>query len=103
MTPTLPNVICCVYHSAIAREDDPQKHHPEREIHNRWVQTMNSRLMIDSLSTNIKKFGERAVKSKLVLQVWEGCLLENRELPHNWCRRKGVLVGIAPVCRGRRR
>jgi len=87
----------------IAREDDPQKFQSEHEIHNRWVQAMNSRLMTDSLSTNIKKFGTKATKAKLVLQTWEGCLQGNLELPRNWCGRKGVLVGIAPVRRGRRR
>ena len=86
-----------------AKGDDPQKHHPEREIHNRWVHTMNSRLTIDSLSTNVKKFREKATKAKLVLQTWEGCLQSNEELPRNWCGKKGVLVGIAPVRRERRR
>jgi len=31
------------------------KHHPEREIHNRWVRAMNARLTLDNLSTNRKK------------------------------------------------
>jgi len=87
----------------IAREDGPQKFHSEREIHNRWVQAMNSRLTIDSLSTNTKKFGRKATKARIVLQTWEGCLLRNGELPRNWCGKKGVLVGIAPVRRERRR
>ena len=64
---------------------------------------MNSRLMIDSLSTNAKKIGRKATKAKLVLQTWEGCLLGNKELPRNWCGKKRVLVGIVFVRRGRRR
>jgi len=87
----------------IAREDDPQKHHSVNEIHNRWVQAINSRLTIDSLSTNVRKFGKKATKAKLVLQTWEGCLQNNEELPQNWCGRKRVLVGIALVRRRRRR
>jgi len=87
----------------IEKEDDPQKSHSEREIHNRWVQMMNSRLTIDSLSTNVKKFGKKAVKTKLVLRTWKGCLLDDEGLPRNWCGRKGVLVGIASVRHRRRR
>ena len=87
----------------IAREDDPQEFHSEREMHNRWVQAMNSRLMIHSLSTNAKKIAKKATKPKLVLRTWEGCLLRNRELPRNWCRKKGVLLGVTPVRRGHRR
>ena len=57
----------------------------------------------DSLSTNARKFGKKATKAKLVPQTWEGSLLNNNELPRNWCGKRGVLVGIAPVRRGRRR
>ena len=86
----------------IAREDDPQKLHSEHEIHDRWVKVMNTRLTLDSLSTNRKKFGKKSTEAKLVLQTWEGCLLNNEELLQNWCRKKGVLVGIAPMRCGHR-
>ena len=31
-------------------------------MHNRWVYVMNTRLVVDSLSTNAKKFGLKAVE-----------------------------------------
>ena len=37
------------------------------------------------------------------LRTWGGCLLRSRELPRNWCGKKGLLVGIAPVVNARRR
>jgi hypothetical protein len=83
----------------IAREDDPQKLHSEHGIHDSWVKAMSTRLTLDSLSTNRKKFGKKLTEAKLVLQTWEGCLLNNGELPRNWCGKEGVLVGIAPVRR----
>lgn len=79
------------------------KSHPNGVIHNKWVRAMNTRLTLDSLSTNRKKYGSKATRAKQVLRTWEGCLQNNGELPRNWCGKKGVLVGIAPVCRRRRR
>jgi len=35
--------------------NDPTKHHSPHEIHNKWLQTINSRLRIDNVQKNSRK------------------------------------------------
>src|ERR1700738_4744935 len=73
----------------IQNDDNPESFHSETEIHNRWVAKMNNRLTLDCLTTNKERW--------LVLQTWEGTLLDHNHLPNNWIRQTGVLVDIRPL------
>jgi ribonuclease HI len=67
------------------------------EVHNRWLKVMNERLEIDKSLTNKLKYGKQhTLAPSLVLETWGGTLLGEDELPDNWLREPGVLVGIAP-------
>lgn len=85
----------------INRDDDDQ--FTGQEIQNRWVGRMNSRLDLDRLTTNKRKFGKKAIRPGIVLQTWGGTLLNERNLPEDWLRQSGVLVGIPVWKPGRNR
>ena len=75
-------------------EDKPEEDWPqETEIHNRWLATMNARLTLDRAITNTK-YGKKAIKQKIVLDTWTKLLKNERDLPKNWLKTTGVLVGI---------
>jgi len=76
--------------------NDPSKSHSPHEIHNKWLQAINTRLRMDSVQTNKKIFKDKALLAKTVLKTWEGCLKDNLHETRNWCGKTGVLVGIAP-------
>ena len=78
----------------ISNEDDPEKLHSETEIHNRWVAAINSRLNLDKLMTNHKKYGKKALKERAVVQTWTKTLYDEKNLLDNWLQQSGVLVGI---------
>ena len=80
----------------ITWSNDPTKVHSEHEIHNKWVQALNSRLRVDSVQTNTRIFKKKAIEPRTVLLTWEGCLDDNLHATRNWCGKTGVLVGIAP-------
>ena len=80
---------------AIAWSGDPTKYHTPHEIHNKWLQAVNTRLRMDSVHTNKKIFKKKVIQAKLVLQTWDGCLMDNLHETRNWCGKTGVLVGIA--------
>jgi ribonuclease HI len=71
-----------------------EKFHSEKEIHNRWIATINKRLKFDKLLTNTSKYGKSALRENLVLRTWSGVLKDEDNLPDNWIRKEGVLVGI---------
>ncbi|KIO07040.1 hypothetical protein M404DRAFT_137520 [Pisolithus tinctorius Marx 270] len=66
------------------------------EIHNKWVNAINLRLKFDRLQTDIKRYGNKAIKQDTVLKTWRGTLLNETNLPDNWIWKSGVLVGITP-------
>ncbi|KAG1889238.1 hypothetical protein F4604DRAFT_1505893, partial [Suillus subluteus] len=70
------------------------KFHSKNEIHNRWVATLNKRLNFDKLFTDTLRYGKKALRENLVLRTWSGVLLDEDDLPDNWIRQSGVLVGI---------
>ena len=81
---------------SITWNNDPTKFHAQHEIHNKWLQTINSRLKTDSLQTNRKIFKKKTIEPKTVLKTWKKCLSENMHYTKNWCGKTGVLVGIKP-------
>ena len=78
----------------IAKQDNPDLYHSETEIHNRWLQAINARLALDQLLSNKAKYQKKALPTSLVLCTWSGILLQETNLPSNWIRESGVLVGI---------
>ncbi|KAG2337919.1 hypothetical protein BDR05DRAFT_978344 [Suillus weaverae] len=83
-------------------------HHSDKEIYNRWLKSINNRLTLDRLLTNTTRFGTKATSIDTVLKTWSGILLNEENsaaevrfaleenLPDNWIRQSGVLVGMAP-------
>ncbi|KAL4255512.1 hypothetical protein AB1N83_014246 [Pleurotus pulmonarius] len=66
-----------------------------QEVNNRWLAAINNRLELDCDMTD-KSLGKRALKAKVVLQTWKGALKGEGQLPRNWIKTGGVLVGIRP-------
>ncbi|KAJ6488227.1 hypothetical protein C8R47DRAFT_953525, partial [Mycena vitilis] len=66
----------------------------EREIHNRWLKTINNRIAIDSTLTNSQKWGKKAINKSLVLETWSKTLKNEVNLPKDWTWETGVLVGV---------
>ena len=78
------------------RDNDPTEcTTTDSEIYNRWTHTINKRLTTDRALTNGTRFKKRAMDAKLVQKTWRGCLKNEEDLPTDWYRLKGVLVGIA--------
>jgi ribonuclease HI len=75
----------------IKGKDPPSR----REIHAKWTHTLNCRLQMDCLLTDKRKFGTKSLNKKLVSQTWKGTLTREDELPNDWIREPGDLVGIA--------
>lgn len=67
-----------------------------REIRNRWICAINSRLALDCALTDRKKYDSKALNKSIVLQTWRKVLWKEDELPKDWIREDGVLVGIRP-------
>jgi hypothetical protein len=55
---------------------------------------LNKRLQNDRTLTNKKKYGNKALPEKLILEMWKNILLRDENLPENWLKASGVLVGI---------
>ncbi|KAJ7027464.1 ribonuclease H-like protein, partial [Mycena alexandri] len=81
----------------IDRGNDPSRFFSESELHNKWLYCINSRLKIDALLTDSKKYGNRALKISKVQNTWKGVLMDNQNLPDIWVRQSGFLVGIPPL------
>ncbi|KAJ7328386.1 hypothetical protein DFH08DRAFT_709582 [Mycena albidolilacea] len=70
-------------------------HATSKEIHNRWVATMNPRLKLDCKMTD-RMFEKKAIPVKKVLHTWKGILKGEDKLPDDWTGSAEVLVGIEP-------
>lgn len=79
----------------IRDEDSPENDSTESETINRWTYALNKRLTIDRTLTNSLRFGKNSIDEKLVKRTWKGCLKDEDNLPTNWYKLKGVLVGIS--------
>ncbi|KAJ7574602.1 hypothetical protein C8J56DRAFT_722270, partial [Mycena floridula] len=65
----------------------------DAEIENRFYSALNIRLNLDCALTNKAKYGRHAIRKETVLSTWDGILHENNNLPEDWTRENGVLVG----------
>ncbi|KAG1853775.1 hypothetical protein C8R48DRAFT_749589 [Suillus tomentosus] len=75
---------------------DKEKYHSENEIYNKWMHAINMRLKFDRLLTDSMRYGKRASKIDTVLKTWSGLLKDEDNLPDNWIRHAGILVGMTP-------
>ncbi|CAK5263304.1 unnamed protein product [Mycena citricolor] len=64
------------------------------EVENRWRRAINTRLLIDCKMTNEKRYGKKAIKPSLVKKTWAKTLKNEVNLPEDWTKEDGVLVGI---------
>ncbi|PPR04574.1 hypothetical protein CVT24_012027 [Panaeolus cyanescens] len=80
----------------IGRSEDPEQKVTKREIINRWHSVINSRLKIDCLLTNRRKYGNKALPRGLVTDTWTRVIETDKEEEDEWVK-PGVLVGIAPI------
>lgn len=78
--------------------DEPEREISSTEVINRVTHTLNTRLAVDRILTDSRRFGKQAIRDELVLQTWSGTLKNEQNLPPDgWIRWKsGVLVGITP-------
>ena len=78
-------------------DDKPENEWPkETKIHNQWLAIINTRLILDRATTS-NKYSKKATKQKVVLDTWKNVLKNEKDLPQNWLKTPGVLVGIDPM------
>ncbi|CAK5278421.1 unnamed protein product [Mycena citricolor] len=65
-----------------------------REIQNRWLRAINTRLLIDCVMTNTARYGPKAIKPSLVRKTWTKTIQNEEHLPDDWTKGGGVLVGV---------
>ena len=79
----------------VLERNNREQWHTAQEIKNRWLSTINKRLLLDQAMTN-KSYESKAVSAKTMLCTWSGTLQNESFLPENWINYAGVLVGIRP-------
>ena len=77
---------------------DPSCLHTTQEIHNHWLATINAKLHLNCLLTDHHWYGHKALNSTLVQCTWQGTLHDKLNLPNDWHKSTGVLVGIEAQC-----
>ncbi|KAF8966642.1 RnaseH-domain-containing protein [Flammula alnicola] len=87
----------------IQDEGDPEKIPNPTEIWNKWISVINRRLQLECLQTNIAKYGRLAIHPAVVEKTWWAVLKDRGNLPDDWIRSTGVLVGIGRRPPGRNR
>ena len=79
----------------IGNDDDPDEWPSTAEIENRWYATMNLRLLLDKAATR-KDLSKNHLEKSTVISTWTKVLHNEDNLPRNWLRKSGVLVGRVP-------
>ncbi|KZV93460.1 hypothetical protein EXIGLDRAFT_573930, partial [Exidia glandulosa HHB12029] len=77
----------------IEHEDDQEAAPSVDEISGRWHATINARISHDRHLTNRRRYKRKALDEDLVLDTWDGLLELPENVPPNWIRHPGVLVG----------
>jgi len=78
----------------ITHDADPEKVITKKEARERWLHAINKRLKFDCLMTDKRKYGKKALRPTLVDKTWWQVLKNKEDLPEDWIREYGVLVGI---------
>jgi hypothetical protein len=66
----------------------------DQAIEDTWYKMINDRLRLDCELTNKRKYGNKAIKRRAVAETWADILQDGDQLPRDWMRASGVLVGI---------
>ncbi|KZP26706.1 hypothetical protein FIBSPDRAFT_732057 [Athelia psychrophila] len=66
------------------------------EIHNKWVRAINNRLTLDIVMTH-DKYETNTIPWRKILQTWRRTLHNKKNLPSDWTRQSGVVVGIGQI------
>ncbi|KAF8310760.1 hypothetical protein DL93DRAFT_2140318 [Clavulina sp. PMI_390] len=79
-------------------EDTPQTEITSREAYNKIFAEMDKRLTTDRLKLRYGKLSAKTRRSheNLVLNTWSGTLQDEQNLPDDWTKERGVLVGRSP-------
>ena len=80
----------------IRGEDDLEGNHSKHAIQNRWYGKIDRRMQIDCLLTNTYLYKNKALKMKVVYNMWGKYSTSNEDLHWDWCRHLGVLVDKDP-------
>jgi hypothetical protein len=75
-------------------ENNPRKWPKKNQILNALLHRLNLRLRLDCLHTNEARYNRKAIRQQSVKKTWSGLLINEENLPPNWPRSSGVLVGI---------
>ena len=67
--------------------------HSPIEIKRRWINSINTRINLDQKMTN-PKYEKKAIPGWLVQATWKGVLKDEKDIPDDWIKNAGVLVGI---------
>ncbi|TDL17429.1 ribonuclease H-like protein [Rickenella mellea] len=78
----------------ISRGADPERVHTVNEIQTRWLKALDTRLRLDGLMTDKRRYGSKALSLNRVRKTWEGVLQDDHRLPDTWPRYTEGLVGI---------
>ncbi|KAH9913114.1 uncharacterized protein B0H18DRAFT_888860 [Fomitopsis serialis] len=78
----------------IGHSDQDGWEHSARTVRNKWVHSINARLILDRAMTH-KRFGRSALSQDVALKTWRGTLENEEDLTDDWIKTR-VLVGIAP-------
>ena len=79
----------------ISREENRDRLHTEAELEKKWVSAINTRLKLDVLATNKRKYGIKAIQPDLVKRTWTGVVKGETSTTEDWTNNPGVLVSIA--------
>ena len=55
---------------------------------------INTRLKLDCLMADKRRYGHKAIDPRVVMKTWNGVLQDERGLPENWISDARVLVGM---------
>ncbi|KJA14866.1 hypothetical protein HYPSUDRAFT_149860, partial [Hypholoma sublateritium FD-334 SS-4] len=72
---------------------DQEKINSDSQITARWKQRINRRIRLDQTMATKRAHKWKKVDKKLVLETWRGTLENEENLPEDWIRMRGVLVG----------
>jgi hypothetical protein len=65
------------------------------DIYNQWLKSVNSALRRDRILTDKVKFGPIALKRQLVLNTWNGLLMDEDSLSNDWTLTEGFSGYVA--------
>lgn len=78
----------------IADGSDPEKLPVQKTIENQVIAAIARRIKIDCLATNTQRYGKKAIKTRLVANIWKFILPRMKDPVRSWRKITEVLVGI---------